>query len=319
MKSTIYIGLLRAFALTSFITFSPAASAQDAAQQGYAARFESAWELVAERYWDATYEGVDWDAVRLRYEPEALAAEDDRAFYGVLERMYGELGDNHSVFVPPDRVEEIRREYGDLPCLGVFGGVIGGAQGTRGKVTFELLDADVGYLRVPDLATPGTAQNLRRAVQDLSDEGAQSFVLDLRGNPGGRLIEMMQTAGVFTSGFLWRTLTRWTLPLPYPALGAVETELPLAVLIDGEVNSAAEGLAGALQAKGRATVVGERSAGNVEAVLPFCLRDGSQAWIATGVLAPLRGATWEGRGVAPDIETEPGEALDAAVAFLTEQ
>ena len=229
-------------------------------QQDYATRFNNAWQLVEERYWDPTFEGVDWDAVRLEYEPQALAAKNDRAFYGVLESMYGELGDNHSVFVPPDRVEEIRLEYGDLPCLGVFGSVQG-SQGNRGKVSFELLDAGVGYLRVPDLATPGTSQNLRRAVQDLNRKGAQSFVLDLRGNPGGRLVEMMQTAGIFTSGFLWRTLTRWTLPLPYPALGAVETELPLAVLIDGDVNSAAEGLAGALQANGRATVVGETKRG----------------------------------------------------------
>ena len=111
---------------------------------------------------------------------------------------------------------------------------------------------------------------------------------------------MMGAAGVFTRGFLWRTLTRWTLPLPYPALGPVETDAPLAVLIDKGVNSAAEGLAGVLQNTGRARVFGQTSAGNVEAVLPFCLRDGSQAWIATGVLAPLRGPTWEGRGVVPD-------------------
>ena len=81
------------------------------------------------------------------------------------------------------------------------------------------------------------------------------------------------------------------------------------MLIDGNVNSAAEGLAGALQAKGRATVIGETSAGNVEAVLPFCLRDGSQAWIATGVLAPIGAPTWEGRGVVPDVETSSDEAV----------
>ena len=157
---------------------------------------------------------------------------------------------------------------------------------------------------------------MRQAVKTLTREGAQSFVLDLRGNPGGRLVEMMQTAGVFTNGFLWRTVTKWALPLPYPAIGATETELPLAVLIDKNVNSAAEGLAGALQGKGRATIVGETSAGNVEAVLPFCLRDGSQAWIAAGVLAPIGGPTWEGRGVVPDIATSSADALDAAVKFL---
>ncbi len=65
-------------------------------------------------------------------------------------------------------------------------------------------------------------------------------------------------------------------------------------------------------------VVGERTAGNVEAVLPFCLRDGSQAWIATGVLAPLLGATWEGRGVEPDVVVPPAEALDTALRLVGE-
>ena len=129
-----------------------------------------------------------------------------------------------------------------------------------------------------------------------------AFIVDVRGNPGGRFVEMMQAAGVFTNGFLWRTITSWTFPTPYPAIGVAATDLPLVILTDGGVNSAAEGFAGALQASGRATVVGKTTAGNVEAVLPFCLRDGSQAWIATGVLAPLRGATWEGRGVVPDVD-----------------
>jgi carboxyl-terminal processing protease len=131
-------------------------------------------------------------------------------------------------------------------------------------------------------------------------------------------VEMMQAAGIFTSGFLWRTVTRWTLPLPYPAIGQIETNAPLAILIDGGVNSAAEGLAGALQKKGRATIIGETSAGNVEAVLPFCLRDGSQAWIATGVLAPIGGPTWEGVGVIPDVEVDANDALEKAIELLSD-
>ena len=85
------------------------------------------------------------------------------------------------------------------------------------------------------------------------------------------------------------------------------------------MNSAAEGLAGAMQKKARATIIGETSAGNVEAVMPFCLRDGSQAWIATGVLAPIGGPTWEGIGVIPDIAISSEDALDAALTFLKGQ
>lgn len=292
-----------------FFGFSVAQSAQP--NGSYGERFDVAWNLVAERYWDAAHGGLDWAALKREYRPRAVAARSDRAFYGVLERLYDRLGDEHSVFVPPAKAARIRRLYGDLPCLGVFG-----AQGDAerlGGVRYRL-NGTVGVVTVPDLATIGVAGDLRGAVQRLDEAGASAFVLDLRGNPGGRLVEMMGAAGVFTRGFLWRTLTRWTLPLPYPALGAVETEKPLAVLIDKNVHSAAEGLAGALQSSGRARVFGETSAGNVEAVLPFCLRDGSQAWIATGVLAPLRGATWEGRGVVPDERT--GRALEDALSYL---
>lgn len=283
------------------------------AHEEYPQRFDTAWRLVAERYWDETYNGVDWAAVRQAYEPDALSATDDEAFYAVLEAMYQTLGDGHTVFVPPHRVQDLRESFGDLPCLPVF---MQAGETRLGAVSYALLEGDVGYIRLPELASADVAGELRRAVRALVAAGAESLILDLRGNPGGRLFAMMQAAGVFTDGFLWRTVTRWTLPLPYPALGITETDLPLAILIDRGVNSAAEGLAGALQAQGRAVVIGETSAGNVEAVLPFCLRDGSQAWIATGVLAPLWGPTWEGRGVEPDIAVPADEALEAALRYF---
>lgn len=296
-----------------------------------AQRFETAWRLVAQRYWDLSRLPVDWDEVGERYRARLGGITTMDGLYDLLEDMYGEIGDDHSVFVPPHRVEEIREAYGQLPCVAVFGMADASDPTTDaiGHVGFGMLsaaDSDlmVGYVRLPDLASDGVAQAVRSAVERLQADGAEGFVLDLRGNPGGRLVTMMQVAGVFTRGFLWRTILSWTLPLPYPAIGKVATDLPLAVLIDGGVNSAAEGLAGALQANGRATLFGTKTAGNVEAVLPFCLRDGSQAWIATGVLAPLQGATWEGRGVVPDVvvddaATDDDSVLAAALADLAQR
>jgi carboxyl-terminal processing protease len=288
----------------------------------YGERFDVAWRLVAERYWDLGALTVDWDEVRSRYEERARAAADDDAFYALLEAMYGELGDDHSVFVPPARVAELRALYGDLPCLAFFGQHR--AEGhasppplrSAGPVEYDLLHEGVGYLRLADLVRAGTAEGVRSALTSLEREGATAFVLDLRGNPGGRLVTMMQVAGAFTRGFLWRTITTWSLPLPYPALGIPVTDAPLAILVDEHVHSAAEGLAGGLQQQGRAIVVGATTAGNVEAVMPFCLRDGSQAWVATGVLAPIGAPTWAGRGVIPDVPATSEEALAAALRAL---
>lgn len=320
-------------------------------------RFETAWSLVAQRYWDLTRLPVDWDEVGERYRARLPDVGDAAELYSLLEEMYDEIGDNHSVFVPPARVEEIKERYGNMPCVAVFGsaasylpaggsdlvaalarqalpvmsGIAAGqalpsSTDSIANVEFGMTasgsgsdSVPVGYIRLPDLASDGTAAAVRQAVVRLEAEGAEGLVLDLRGNPGGRLVTMMQVAGVFTRGFLWRAIMSWTLPLPYPAIGQVATELPLALLIDANVNSAAEGLAGALQANGRATLFGATTAGNVEAVLPFCLRDGSQAWIATGVLAPLQGPTWEGRGVVPDwsVEESASAANEGADPVLT--
>lgn len=303
-------------------------------------RFESAWQLVAERYWDLDSLAVDWDEVGDRYRERMGGVDTEDGLYELLEEMYDELGDDHSVYVRPTRVDDIRQQYGDLPCLAVFDAraSTGGAYATAlptwavepadvitdeiGVIAFGMTEGGgtpVGYVRIPDLASDGVAGAVRQAVTRLQRQGAQAYVVDLRGNPGGRLVTMMQVAGVFTRGFLWRAVLSWSLPVPYPAIGDPATDLPLYLLVDDGVNSAAEGLAGALQDNGRAVVVGETTAGNVEAVLPFCLRDGSQAWIATGVLAPLLGATWEGRGVEPDVAVPADEALDAALRLVGEE
>jgi carboxyl-terminal processing protease len=282
-------------------------------------RFDVAWRLVAERYWDLSQLAIDWDAARSEYGTRPAA--DAEAVDAVLAAMYEAIGDDHSRYLSAAQVAEERERFGDLPCIAVFGqggrgdGVPGDAPASlrqAGPVRFGTWPDGVGYLRLDDLVQPGTAEGAREAVLALERRGVRALVLDLRGNPGGRMVTMMQVAGVFTRGFLWRALTRWSLPLPYPALGAPATSLPLGILVDEDVHSAAEGLAGALQGQGRAIVIGATTAGNVEAVLPFCLRDGAQAWIATGVLAPIGGPTWEGRGVVPDVAAPSGEAAAAA-------
>ncbi len=289
-----------------------------AAQDGFSGRFDTVWSLVNERYWNLDMAAHDWDDVHDEYAPLAAGLTDEEEYFSLMEDMLEEIGDDHSVFVPPSGVESIRQLYGDLPCL-AFTGQAGSVPGA--VIAHEVIGLGsgltAGYVRLPDLASDNVARDLRHSVQQLEAAGVDGYVLDLRGNPGGRLVSMMQAAGIFTTGFLWRTITTWSLPLPYPALGLPETDLPLAILIDGNVHSAAEGLAGALRQTGRAVTVGQATAGNVEAVLPFCLRDGSQVWVAAGVLAPIGAPTWQETGVEPDIAADPEDALAAALEWLS--
>ncbi len=72
--------------------------------------FDFVWRTINDRYYDAKLNGVDWNAIARRYQPLALAAADDDAFWDTLDRMAGELKDAHTRVESPRRVALRARE-----------------------------------------------------------------------------------------------------------------------------------------------------------------------------------------------------------------
>ncbi len=299
----------------------------------FEARFDQAWRLVKELYWDTAYNGTDWDAVGERYRARLQEVHSWEALYRLLDEMYRELGDDHSAFLSP---AEARRALKGAACLPVPFPEVWEApppdatalpepeeteplEALEGKVHTERM-GEVGYLRVPHLIDPSIPGTLRDAIRAFEAQGVQGYVLDLRDNPGGLALSMAEVASLFMRGVPWRVVTRTLGVMPQPTLpfwGRPDTEKPLVILTNANVHSAAEGLVGALQRAGRGVVVGERTAGNTEVLLPYCFPDGAVAFVATGVLAPLSGPTWEGRGIEPDlVEPDPDRQLERALEYL---
>ncbi|WP_457631616.1 S41 family peptidase [Oceanithermus sp.] len=306
-----------------------------AASDAYLRRFDQAWRLVKEFYYDLDYRGVDWDAVGRAYRQKVAAAASWREVYELLDEMYAELGDDHSRVIPPPEARQALRGALCYPLpfpappedLSAeeeeWNSEAGGDDADYDWGSFEYaLKGNVGYLKLPNLVDDGMAGDLESAVRSLEEQGVSGYVLDLRGNPGGMALTMARVAGVFMRGVPWRIVTRTKGVIPQPTIpfwGAPLTKKPLVVLIDGGVNSAAEGLAGALKQSGRATLVGERTAGNTEVLLPYCFPDGGVAMLASGVLAPFKGPTWEGRGVEPDIPVAGKDLqLERAIRLIEE-
>lgn len=78
-------------------------------EAGRAAALDFVWATVNERYYDPKLNGVDWNAARARWRPQALAARTDEEFWLLLDRMTGELRDSHTRVESPRRAEEIER------------------------------------------------------------------------------------------------------------------------------------------------------------------------------------------------------------------
>lgn len=318
------------------------ALAQDT--QAFAVRLEQAWRLVEERYYDTGFKGVNWEAVGQAYRQRLGEIRDWGGLYRLLDEMYGELRDDHSRVLSP---EEARRLLGGAQCLPLpfkdqdllpnatptnpstpsarptqpVNPVSPPSQPSRTPYeTPQVRFTDgVVIVRLSNLVDTAGLSTLQDAIRRY-EARARGYVLDLRGNPGGLVLRMAEVAGVFMRGVPWRIVSRGLggLPLPTtPFLGRPQTQKPLVVLIDENVHSAAEGLAGALKNAKRAYIIGTRSAGNTEALTPYCFPDGGVALVANGVLAPLSGPTWEGRGVEPDlVEENPNEQLEAALRYI---
>ena len=210
----------------------------------------------------------------------------------------------------------------------------------QGLPQAEMLDATTGYLYMPTFNTPRVAEEVHRLLTDLEAQGAQSLVLDLRGNLGGRLSELGLMLGAFVEGpwaqavsreeVVWRSsyeledgaghsflegrnvFNDEVLEHPASFGGA------LVVLVDHTNSSAGEIAALVLQNLGRATVIGEATEGNVEAVRGFRLPDGSLVMVAVANMQSASGETFDG-GVVPDVEAretleELARGFDAPVA-----
>jgi carboxyl-terminal processing protease len=137
----------------------------------------------------------------------------------------------------------------------------------------ELLPGQIGYVEIIAFAS-NVAEEIRKALADLRQRGAQLIVLDVRNNTGGYLEEARDVVELFVSG---EQLVVYTAGRDVPREEyrtrdrAVCSDLPLAVLVNEYSASASEIVAGALRELGRAVVVGERSfgKGSVQTLLPL--------------------------------------------------
>ncbi|HLL10925.1 MAG TPA: S41 family peptidase [Rubrivivax sp.] len=181
---------------------------------------------------------------------------------------------------------------------------------TRDTIRREVLSSsfqdDVLVLRLSAFAPAAAARVEQAVAQATATASPKAVVLDLRGNPGGLLIEAVKVADLFLKAGEIVSVRRQE-PARSRSWQSEPSELladlPMVVLIDGRSASASELVADALQHHGRATVMGQRSygKGSVQTTLPLGPDDGAIK-LTTALYYGPSGQTVHRVGVAPDIE-----------------
>lgn len=177
------------------------------------------------------------------------------------------------------------------------------------------LQDDVGYVQLVTFAD-GAADSVRKEVERLIGEGAEGIVLDMRDNGGGLFDEAVEVASVFIEdGDIVSYKSRTEDDVVYEAEGDAYEDIPLVVLVNGGTASASEIVTGALQDRGRATVVGTTTygKGSVQRLVP--LLDGSALKLTTAAYFTPGGGSIDGEGIEPDVEVDQIAQVQKQRAF----
>ena len=184
-------------------------------------------------------------------------------------------------------------------------------------VDLEMKTALVGYFKVRQFIDD-TDLEMVSAIHALNAQGMRGLIIDLRGNPGGRLDTAAKMAEVFLEpGQQVLTVqSRRGVEEVYEAEASADAfRQPLIVLIDGNSASASEILAGALRDHARAILVGEKSYGKGSVQSVYGFRDGDGLKLTSARYLLPSGEAINGTGVYPNVTVEM-EAEDAMLLML---
>jgi carboxyl-terminal processing protease len=178
------------------------------------------------------------------------------------------------------------------------------------NVYSEMLDGQIAYLTFTQFTS--TAPNeIKAQLEALLAQQPRALILDLRDNGGGFLDESIQIADFFLDeGVIAVERTSSGEVRHFRSRGGDFAEsVPMVVLVNRSSASASEIVAGALQDRGRAVLIGQRTFGKGSVQRLFTLSDGSQlrvtqgAWYTPSEKPIERHGSAQG-GLQPDIAVE---------------
>lgn len=221
---------------------------------------------------------------------------------------------------------------------------------------YGVVEDGIGYIRISKF-TPDVSKEVKKAFRELqSEHQINSIIIDLRGNPGGLLIEAPRICNLFvnkgeeivsTKG----KMQKWNQTLKTTD-SPIDTDIPVVVMVNRGSASASEIVAGALQDLDRAVIVGQRTFGKglVQTTIPLnynaqvkvttakyyipsgrCVQaldytnrndDGSVGHVPDSLITEFKtrnGRTvYDGGGIIPDVKVESEDVSPLSISLITQ-
>ena len=139
---------------------------------------------------------------------------------------------------------------------------------------YGMVRDSIGYLSLSSF-TENSAKDFKKAFIELKQKGAKSLIIDLRDNGGGSLAEAVDIVNLFVPKGKEIVITKGKLKQGQGSFKTqsepVDTQIPIAVLVNGATASASEIVSGSMQDLDRAVIIGTRTFGKglVQTIRPL--------------------------------------------------
>jgi C-terminal processing protease CtpA/Prc len=257
------------------------------------------WQTVQDRYYDSQFRGLDWQSYQRTY-AQRVYTQPEQA-YQAAQELLSKLKDRYTRFLPPAQFQKVAE-----PSVGLV-------DRERDRESSPVLEVSVlsgvGYLRLHRF-NPQAAPQMARAIQDLQSQQVVGFILDLRDNRGGLFDSAVQIAQQWLGAGVVAQVYGRAGQQQIEVQGQPLTPLPLVVLVNQSSGSASEVLAGVLQERGRAKIIGLKTFGKASIQTIFMEKDGSGFFVTTAHYLLPSGKDIDHRGIQPDIIVFDGSRKD---------
>lgn len=172
------------------------------------------------------------------------------------------------------------------------------------SVSSQMLENNIGYIQISEFQSK-TAEQFESALSSLKDQGAQSLIVDVRGNGGGLVDSVVAILDdILPEGTVVYTEDKYGNRQDYTSSGDTYLDMPIAVLVDQNSASASEIFAGAIKDYNYGTLIGTKTFGKGIVQTVFSLPEGDAIKITTAKYFTPDGNYIHGVGIEPDIELE---------------
>ncbi len=200
---------------------------------------------------------------------------------------------------------------------------VGVVKGYTAQSVYYSVNGSVAYIKITDFYST-TASQLKKAIKEVSNQGAVSVIFDLRSTSNGTVEYAAKTLDVLVpvasegSGALATAVNKDGEVIDTFTADADSVSMQMMVLVNGETSGAAELFACDLRDFGKAQIVGTVTAGNGTMQKAYQLSDGGALILTVAEIKPYVSSSYNTVGLIPDYEVNLDSSKQVKLAILSQ-